>query len=97
MTPITRMLAHYAASSRYEALPPAVQHEGVRAFVNWVGCAAGGAREDMVERMAAGLGKSADPRDHPRHRAAMPRRQHPLHAARGSVGRTLDAGTRHYI
>ena len=53
MRPITRMLARYAAESRYEALPPAVQHEGVRAFVNWVGCAAGGAREDVVERMAA--------------------------------------------
>ena len=55
MSPITRMLAHYAASSRYEALPPAVQHEGVRAFVNWIGCAAGGAREDVVERMLAVL------------------------------------------
>ena len=51
MTPITRILARYAAESRYEALPPAVQHEGLRAFVNWVGCAAGAAREDVVERM----------------------------------------------
>ena len=51
MIPITRILARYAAESRYDALPPAVQHEGLRAFVNWVGCAAGGAREDVVERM----------------------------------------------
>jgi 2-methylcitrate dehydratase PrpD len=51
MSPITRILARYAASSRYEALPPAVQQEGLRAFVNWVGCAAGGAREDVVDQM----------------------------------------------
>lgn len=55
MVPITRILARYAASSRYEALPPAVQHEGVRAFVNWVGCAAGGAREDVVDHMVGVL------------------------------------------
>ena len=51
MKPITRILARYAAESRYDALPPAVQQEGLRAFVNWVGCAAGGAGEDMVSRM----------------------------------------------
>ena len=51
MIPVTRILARYAASSRYEALPPAVQQEGLRAFVNWVGCAAGGAREEVVDCM----------------------------------------------
>ena len=51
MNPITRILARYAAESRYDALPPAVQQEGLRAFVNWIGCAAGGAREDVVEQM----------------------------------------------
>jgi 2-methylcitrate dehydratase PrpD len=47
------MLAQYAASSRYEDLPAAVKHEGARAFVNFVGCAAGGAREPVVERTLA--------------------------------------------
>ena len=42
MTGITRALARFVANSKYEALPAAIQHEGVRAFVNWVGCAAGG-------------------------------------------------------
>ena len=51
MKPITRILARYAAESRYDALPPAVQQEGLRAFVNWIGCAAGGAREEVVSRM----------------------------------------------
>jgi 2-methylcitrate dehydratase PrpD len=50
MTAITRELARYVAASRLDALPAAVRHEGVRAFVNWVGCAAGGAREGCVER-----------------------------------------------
>jgi 2-methylcitrate dehydratase PrpD len=36
--------------SKYAALPPAIKHEGVRAFVNWVGCAAGAAREDVIQR-----------------------------------------------
>lgn len=53
MTPITRTLARYAAASRFEALPDDVRREGLRAFVNFVGCAAGAAREDAVERMVA--------------------------------------------
>ena len=50
MTGVTRALARFAVATKYEALPPAIQHEGVRAFVNWVGCAAGGCREDAIER-----------------------------------------------
>jgi 2-methylcitrate dehydratase PrpD len=50
VTGLTRALARYVAASRHEDLPAAVRHEGVRAFVNWVGCAAGGARESCVER-----------------------------------------------
>ena len=57
MSPVTRTLARYAVESQFDTLPQAVRHEGVRAFVNWVGCAAGGAREDVVERM---LGVLAD-------------------------------------
>lgn len=49
MNGITRTLARYASASRFEALPAAVRHEGVRAFVNWVGCAAGAARDDGVQ------------------------------------------------
>lgn len=47
MTGATRTLARFAL----EAAPPdAVRQEAVRAFVNFVGCALGGARHDAVER-----------------------------------------------
>ena len=51
METITQTLARYVTSSSYDALPTQIRHEGVRAFVNWVGCAAGGSREDDVQRM----------------------------------------------
>ncbi len=51
MPPITRHLARYAVGSRYEDLPPEVRHEGLRAFVNYIGCAAGGSHEAHVELM----------------------------------------------
>jgi 2-methylcitrate dehydratase PrpD len=57
MTDVTRALARYACDSRYETLPPAVRHEGLRAFVNYIGCAAGGAREDNVVLMLKFLGE----------------------------------------
>lgn len=51
MNAITRTLARYAATSRFEDLPPAVRHEGLRAFVNYIGCAAGGSREPDIDIM----------------------------------------------
>ena len=50
MTAVTRALARFAVQSQYDALPAAIKHEGVRAFVNWVGCAAGAAQEDVIQR-----------------------------------------------
>ena len=55
MTGTTRALARFAANSTYEKLPAAIRHEGVRAFVNWVGCAAGASKEDAIERALAVL------------------------------------------
>jgi 2-methylcitrate dehydratase PrpD len=52
---ITRELARYVHTSRFDALPLAVRREGVRAFVNWVGCAAGGSREANVAHVLAVL------------------------------------------
>ncbi len=51
MKDITRILSRYVCASRYEDLPSAVRHEGLRAFVNYIGCAAGGSRENDVELM----------------------------------------------
>lgn len=45
----TRRLARFVDQSRWTDLPAAVQHEAVRAFVNWVGCAHGGAFHAAVE------------------------------------------------
>lgn len=56
MTGTTRTLARYAVQSRFDTLPAAVRREGLRAFVNFIGCAAGGAREEAVERMLAVVG-----------------------------------------
>jgi 2-methylcitrate dehydratase PrpD len=49
--PITRALSRYITTSHFEDLPPAVRHEGLRAFVNYIGCAAGGSREPDVDIM----------------------------------------------
>ena len=63
MIPLTRALARYVHASRFDALPPAVRREGVRAFVNWVGCAAGGAREANVAHVLAILDEFNGARD----------------------------------
>lgn len=50
MTGLTRELSRFIVATTYDALPAHVRHEGVRAFVNWVGCAAAGSQEDIVQR-----------------------------------------------
>jgi 2-methylcitrate dehydratase PrpD len=55
MTGLTRALAHYVCSSEFHALRPEIQHEGVRAFVNWIGGAASGSREDGVQKAIEAL------------------------------------------
>ena len=51
MTHITREIARFAVNTHFDALPANVQHEGLRAFVNYVGCAAGGAGEPVCLKM----------------------------------------------
>lgn len=55
MSAVTRTLARHVSTTGYGDLPPAIRHEGVRAFVNWLGCAVGGAREAGVEQMVGFL------------------------------------------
>jgi len=55
MTTIARALARYAAKTNFDELPRAVQHEGARGFVNFIGCAAGGSTEEVVSRMMDAL------------------------------------------
>ena len=46
----TETLATYVAEAKVEALPEKVRKEAARTFLNWVGCAVGGARHE-AERL----------------------------------------------
>jgi 2-methylcitrate dehydratase PrpD len=46
---VTRKLARYLIAARPEDLPAPVRREGTRTFLNWLGCAVGGARHDAVD------------------------------------------------
>lgn len=41
-------VAGYIVGSRMENIPQSVQHEGARAFLNWLGCVLGGCNDDLV-------------------------------------------------
>jgi 2-methylcitrate dehydratase PrpD len=47
--PVTRDLASYVVSSRFEDIPQDVVHEARRAILNFTGCAIGGSHEPAVE------------------------------------------------
>jgi 2-methylcitrate dehydratase PrpD len=51
--PITSRLADFAVGSEFGALPGVVTSEGIRAFVNWMGCVLGGCRDPAVAIAAA--------------------------------------------
>lgn len=53
----TRRLARFAHDLRWSDLPAAVQHEAVRAFVNWVGCVYGGASHPATRSAMTALGE----------------------------------------
>lgn len=46
---VTRLLAEWVVSLKGSDIPPNVRREGLRTFVNWVGCAVGGARHETVD------------------------------------------------
>jgi 2-methylcitrate dehydratase PrpD len=51
----TRTLAQFVARSSWNDIPALVRREATRAFLNWVGCAHGGASHDCVGRALAGV------------------------------------------
>ncbi|WP_439631946.1 MmgE/PrpD family protein [Shinella sp.] len=51
----TRLLSSYVAASRFEDIPDDVRHEGLRSFLNWLGCAIGGSSHETVDRTLAAL------------------------------------------
>lgn len=51
----TRRLAEFVHRSQWSDLPREVQHESVRAFFNWTGCAFGGAMHPAVQSALAAV------------------------------------------
>jgi 2-methylcitrate dehydratase PrpD len=49
-TEITKRLADWVVDLSADAIPADVRTEGVRTFVNWLGCAVGGASHETVDR-----------------------------------------------
>ncbi len=50
---ITRSLSRFVVDSEYSEIPQRVRHEAVRAFVNWLGCALGGCKDEAVDAALA--------------------------------------------
>jgi 2-methylcitrate dehydratase PrpD len=62
-TPVSRLLAEFAASARYEDLPPEVVQEGKRAVLDWLGSALAGVLEPaarIVQQVVAGFGAATE-------------------------------------
>ena len=53
--PVTRILAHYAATAPIEQIPAAVRKEATRTLLNWVGVAVGGSQQDAPRRALAAV------------------------------------------
>lgn len=60
-TDVTRTLARYVLSVRYDDLPEPVRKEARRTLVNWVGCAVGGSRHETVDVAIAALAPFSGP------------------------------------
>jgi 2-methylcitrate dehydratase PrpD len=52
---LTRRLARFIVSSRFDDLPEPVRHEASRTLLNWVGCAIGGSPHETVANAVAAL------------------------------------------
>lgn len=52
---VTRILAEWVVNLQNDEIPTAVRREGVRTFVNWVGCAVGGASHETTDRVLAAV------------------------------------------
>jgi 2-methylcitrate dehydratase PrpD len=57
----TQAIADYVARTQLSDLPAAVRHEGIRAFLNWMGCTLGGCRHEIVETVERALGEFSGP------------------------------------
>jgi 2-methylcitrate dehydratase PrpD len=58
---VTRALAEWIVGCEPAHIPAPVQDQGVRSFVNWMGCAVGGARHATVDRALDGITQFSGP------------------------------------
>src|ERR1700739_1134991 len=58
---VTKILASYLVSARYEDLPSKVRKEGVRTLLNWVGVAVGGSHHETIDIAVEALRPFAGP------------------------------------
>src|SRR5215470_5533398 len=58
---LTRQLAKFIVSTRFDDIPETVRHEAKRTLLNWIGCAVGGCREDTVSNVVTALAPFAGP------------------------------------
>lgn len=58
---VTGALARWATTVESADIPPSVRREGVRTFVNWLGCAIGGANEETVRRALSTVRRFSGP------------------------------------
>ena len=61
-TGVSAELANWIVSLRDEDIPPGVRKEGVRTFVNWLGCAVGGSKHEAVDAAMRVLDPFSGPR-----------------------------------
>jgi 2-methylcitrate dehydratase PrpD len=61
-TNVTARLADWIVGVEASDIPAEVREEGVRTFVNWVGCAVGGARHETADRALAAVEPFSGPR-----------------------------------
>lgn len=61
-TKVTARLADWIVGVKGSDIPAEVRKEGVRTFVNWVGCAVGGARHETADRALAAIDPFSGPR-----------------------------------
>ncbi len=52
---VTRALAEWVVDSKFDDIPDNVRAQGVRSFVNWLGCAVGGASHETADRAIEGV------------------------------------------
>ena len=58
---VTKTLASYIVTARYEDLPANVRKEGLRMLLNWVGVAVGGSQHEMIDVAVDALGPFSGP------------------------------------